>query len=100
MHSTSLVNSHTSQDGSSATLLGQTPLRGRALLDNPFYNRDLAFTQEERAALGLEGLLPAAVQTLTEQVAIARAQVMSYERPIDRFVALAELEARNVVLYY
>lgn len=75
-------------------------LRGRALLASALHNRDLAFTEEERAALGLEGLLPAAVQTLEEQVVVARAQVMSHERPIDRFVALAELESRNVVLFY
>lgn len=75
-------------------------LRGRELLAHPLHNRDLAFTPEERAALGLEGLLPTAVQTIDEQVAVARAQVLGHERAIDRFVALAELEARNVVLFY
>ncbi len=75
-------------------------LRGRALLSSPLHNRDLAFTREERVALGLEGLLPMAVHSLAEQVAIARSQILSFERPLDRFVALSELEARNVVLFY
>jgi malic enzyme len=77
----------------------RSPL-GRALLDDPFHNRDLAFTLAERAALGIDGLLPPAVQTLEQQVAIARDQVLSFEKPLDRYVALAELEARNVVLFY
>lgn len=74
--------------------------RGRDLLANPMLNRDLAFTTEERAELGLEGLLPPAVYTLEQQVAVARDQVMAHAKPIDRFVALAELETRNVVLFY
>ena len=75
-------------------------LRGRDLLASPMLNRDLAFTTEERIALGLEGILPPAVHTLEQQVAIARDQVLSHAAPIDRFVALAELETRNVTLFY
>ena len=33
--------------------------RGRAVLKDPHFNRGTAFTQKERAALGLDGLLPA-----------------------------------------
>jgi malate dehydrogenase (oxaloacetate-decarboxylating) len=77
-----------------------TSLRGRDLLASPLFNRDLAFTVDERRALGIEALLPPAVQTLEEQVSIARAQVLAPQRPLDRFVALAELEARNLTLYY
>src|ERR1700759_15399 len=41
--------------------------RGRALLRDPRFNRGTAFTAKERAALGLEGLLPAAVASLEDQ---------------------------------
>jgi malate dehydrogenase (oxaloacetate-decarboxylating) len=75
-------------------------LRGAAVLADPFLNRDLAFTHEERRALGLESLLPHRVMTLAEQVAHAREQVMSHQDDLSRYVALHELETRNAVLYY
>lgn len=40
-----------------------TTARGVELLDIPLLNKGTAFTREERAALGLEGLLPPAVQS-------------------------------------
>jgi malate dehydrogenase (oxaloacetate-decarboxylating) len=78
----------------------ETSLRGAAVLADPFLNRDLAFTAEERRALGIESLLPSRVMTLAEQVAHARAQVRAHESELAKYVALRELEARNVVLYY
>jgi malate dehydrogenase (oxaloacetate-decarboxylating) len=74
--------------------------RGAAVLADPFLNRDLAFTFEERRALGLEALLPHRVMTLAEQVVHAREQVLSHPDDLSRYVALHELETRNAVLYY
>ena len=48
-----------------------TTARGPELLDTPLLNKGTAFTRSERAALGLEGLLPPAVQSLEDQVARA-----------------------------
>jgi hypothetical protein len=44
--------------------------RGKALLSRPTLNKDTAFSREERRLLGLDGLLPATVLTLEEQVAV------------------------------
>jgi malic enzyme len=74
--------------------------RGAAVLADPFRNKDLAFSLEERRALGLESLLPARVMTLEEQVTHARAQVLAHDGDLSRYVALRELEARNAVLFY
>lgn len=74
--------------------------RGRAVLQEPLTCRDDAFTHAERAALGLEGLLPDRVSTLEEQVARAYAQITSVEDPLQRYLWLAELESRNTVLFY
>ncbi len=74
--------------------------RGRALLSDPLLNRDDAFTHAERAALGLDGMLPDRVTTLEEQVARAYAQIMEVSDPLERYLWLAELESRNSTLYY
>lgn len=42
-------------------------MKGIELLNNPFLNKGIAFTNEERKQLGLEGLLPANVLTLEQQ---------------------------------
>lgn len=78
----------------------EIPLRGHALLAHNLYNRGTAFTLEEREALGIAGLLPSQVRTLEEQAQGAYAQVVAHPRPLDRYVALAELEANNAVLFY
>ena len=40
---------------------------GRSVLRDPLLNRGTAFTSEERAALGLDGLVPPGISTLEEQ---------------------------------
>jgi malate dehydrogenase (oxaloacetate-decarboxylating)(NADP+) len=43
--------------------------RGMAVLRDPLLNKGTAFTEQERDALGLRGLLPAHVLSLEEQAA-------------------------------
>jgi malate dehydrogenase (oxaloacetate-decarboxylating)(NADP+) len=43
--------------------------RGMALLRDPLLNKGTAFTEAERDALGLRGLLPPHVLSMNEQVA-------------------------------
>src|SRR5258706_1103698 len=73
---------------------------GYDLLRNPCLNKGTAFTQEERRALGLEGLLPPAVTRLALQVARRHAEIASLENDLQKYLVLSDLQARNETLYY
>lgn len=67
---------------------------------NPLTNRGTAFTHEERAKLGMTGRLPAAVETLDEQVARSYAQLHEFQTALEKYEFLDRLHNRNEVLYY
>jgi malate dehydrogenase (oxaloacetate-decarboxylating) len=74
--------------------------QGRSVLRDPRINRGTAFTADERSALGLEGLLPAAVLSLNEQAARSYDQYQAQPTDLARNDFLAALHDRNEVLYY
>ena len=62
------------------------------VLDDPGKNKDTAFSEAERTALGLIGLLPPKVFTLDEQARLAMHQFAQIQRPLDRYVFLMALQ--------
>ena len=74
--------------------------QGRALLSDPRLNRGTAFTIEERAALGLKGLLPPAVLSLEAQAKRSYEQYLAQATDLAKNDFLAALHDRNEVLYY
>jgi len=74
--------------------------RGMALLHDPLLNKGTAFTEAERDALGLRGLLPPHVHTQEEQVARVLQQLRRMADPLDKFVALNALHDRNEALFF
>jgi malate dehydrogenase (oxaloacetate-decarboxylating) len=76
------------------------PLRGATLLSTPAWNKGTAFSLEERAELGLHGLLPPYVETLEEQVSRAYTAYLAYEKPLNRHIYLRALQDNNEVLFY
>ena len=78
----------------------QTVPRGRCILRDGRYNRGTAFTLEERAALGLEGLLPGGVLSLEEQAKRSYEQYNVQPTDLGKNEFLAALHDRNEVLYY
>ena len=54
-------------EGASAGSTTIDPARGMALLRDPLLNKGTAFTEHERDALGLRGLLPAHVLSMEAQ---------------------------------
>ena len=75
-------------------------LRGSRLLRHPLFNKDAAFTREERAALGLSGLLPDRVATIEDQVRVEIERLERKGDELERFIGLAALHDRNETLFY
>ena len=69
-------------------------------LEDPLANKGTAFTEEERSARGLRGLLPSVVETLEQQV--ARSYQAFREQPSDiaRHINLRALQDTNETLFY
>jgi malate dehydrogenase (oxaloacetate-decarboxylating)(NADP+) len=73
---------------------------GLALLDDPINNKGTAFTVEERAELGLEGLLPPSVESLDRQVERVLHHLDAKPTDLERYVYLTGLVDRNETLFY
>ena len=73
---------------------------GVDLLRDPALNKGTAFTQAERDALGLNGLLPPRVHTMEEQVQRELLRVRKQPDDLARYVHLAALRDRNETLFY
>jgi malate dehydrogenase (oxaloacetate-decarboxylating) len=78
----------------------EVPHRGEALLRHPMYSKGTAFSPEERAAFGLEGLLPDAVSSMEQQLRRVHGSIQRKEDPLERYIGLAALQDRNEHLFY
>jgi len=78
----------------------QQGFRGATLLHNPALNKGTAFTEDERTALGLHGLLPPHVESLDEQVVRAYEAYQRKTDDLERHIYLRALQDTNEVLFY
>lgn len=90
----------TSHDGGLDSQGGLPLPRGSALLNDPLLNKGTAFTDVERDALGLRGLLPPRVFSLDEQVARAMGNFRRKTEPLEKYIFLTTLQNRNETLFY
>jgi malate dehydrogenase (oxaloacetate-decarboxylating)(NADP+) len=73
---------------------------GYDLLYNPRLNKGTAFTETQRRAYGLEGLLPPAVTNIELQVARRRSEITNLDDDLLKYLVLSDLQARNETLFY
>jgi malate dehydrogenase (oxaloacetate-decarboxylating)(NADP+) len=76
------------------------PTRGVDWLHNPVFNKGTAFTESERDALGLHGLLPPYVQTIDQQARRVMETFRSKSSDLERYIQIVGLQDRNETLFY
>jgi malate dehydrogenase (oxaloacetate-decarboxylating) len=92
-----------SVEGSPGATSAPLPLpryRGQDLLDVPLLNKGTAFTDAERGALGLHGLLPPQVESLDQQAVRAYEAFRRKTDDLERHIYLRALQDTNEVLFY
>ncbi len=73
---------------------------GVELLHDSLLNKGTAFTEEERDALGLRGLLPPHVHTQDEQVMRVMENFRRKPTDLERYIHMMALQSRNQTLFY
>src|ERR1700745_1255517 len=79
--------------------LAQSP-RGMDLLDSAVLNKGTAFSDEERTAFGLHGLLPPHIETLDDQAVRAYEAFQRKDNDLERHIYLRARQDTNEVLFY
>jgi len=74
--------------------------RGLHLLKDPLLNKGTAFTDAERKAYGLDGLLPPVIETLDKQCVRAYEAFQVYDTDLGKHIYLRALQDNNEVLFY
>src|ERR1700756_1444997 len=77
-----------------------TGKRGIDLLHDPRLNKSTGFTEAERQALGLVGLVPAVTESIETQLARVLQQLESKPTDLERFIHLMNLLETNQTLFY
>jgi malate dehydrogenase (oxaloacetate-decarboxylating)(NADP+) len=74
--------------------------RGMDLLYNPHLNKSTAFTEAEREALGLVGLLPEGIDTEESQRQRCLLQLAQKTTAIEKYIYLSSLQDNDETLFY
>ena len=78
----------------------EVDLTGTDLLGHPLLNKGTAFTESERDAFHLHGLLPPHVGTLEQQVVRRLKALRAQESDFERYALLRDLQDINETLFY
>jgi malate dehydrogenase (oxaloacetate-decarboxylating)(NADP+) len=73
---------------------------GVAVLRDPTFNKGTAFTDAERDALGIRGLLSPHVATIEQQLVRVLGNLRRKATNLDKYIFLTGLQDRNMTLFY
>jgi malate dehydrogenase (oxaloacetate-decarboxylating) len=76
------------------------PYSGPSLLETPLLNKGSAFSEVERKAFNLMGLLPPRYECIDEQVERAYMQYSSFTDPLNKHIYLRNIQDTNETLFY
>jgi malate dehydrogenase (oxaloacetate-decarboxylating)(NADP+) len=77
-----------------------TTLRGTALLRDPQLNKWTAFTEAEREALGLVGLVPEGLDNEDTQIQRVNLQLSKKPNDLEKYIYLSQLQDIDETLFY
>ncbi len=80
--------------------MNQDPRSAMELLHHPEMNQSTAFSQKDREANGLLGLLPPREETLKQQVERCLLQLSKKPNDLEQYVYLAQLSDDNLTLFF
>ncbi len=89
-----------SKDPATSERIFETHLRGSSVINQPIVNKGTSFTAKERHELGLDGLLPEEIATLSLQIKRSYKGYLQHETPIQKHIYLRSLQDRNETLFY
>lgn len=75
-------------------------LRGAALLRDPHLNKSTAFSEAEREALGLVGLLPEGVDSAELQIQRVLLELAQKPSDLEKYICLSTVQDDNETLFY
>jgi malate dehydrogenase (oxaloacetate-decarboxylating)(NADP+) len=77
-----------------------TNKRGKDLLQDPSLNKSTAFTEAEKQALGIVGLVPDVTESVDVQLSRVMMQLGHKATDLDRYIYLVNLLDHNETLFY
>src|SRR5229473_8217604 len=77
-----------------------TTLHGVELLRDPRLNKSTAFSESEREALGLLGLLPEGIDTAETQIQRVHLQLSRKPNDLEKYIYLSQLQDTDETLFF
>jgi malate dehydrogenase (oxaloacetate-decarboxylating) len=99
-HRKHLMGTPTEMLHSTTTAVIRSALSGYDLLNNPRLNKGTAFTEKERDAFALHGLLPPHVGSLEEQMERRMKALRNQQTSFSQYSFMRDLQDTNETLFY